>query len=137
LVAGSTLSDSKFEKVSHSFNSKDHHLLSIVMSASIIFVNRNVGLNLAAFFKMSRRGGRNNGRSGRGCGCAGRGGHGRGRGHNYNGLANAAMRGMCTNLGTTVFEYSHKSAVDQMHTSWGKLLQYIVTNYGQDITNEL
>jgi hypothetical protein len=54
------------------------------------FVNRNVGINLASLFKMSNRGGRNNGRGGRGRGSANRSGHGRGRGQNYNGSANAA-----------------------------------------------
>jgi hypothetical protein len=60
------------------FNSEDQHMLPVVISASILFVNRNVGINLAAFFKMSGIGGRNNGRSGRGRGGAGRGGRGRG-----------------------------------------------------------
>jgi hypothetical protein len=44
---------------------------------------------------------------------------------------------MCTNLGTHVFEYGHKSAADQMCTSWGNIVQYVGTNYGQDINNEL
>jgi hypothetical protein len=86
---------------------------------------------------MSGRGGRNNGCGERGRGGAGRGRRGRGRGHNYTGSANAENRGMCTNLGTNVFEYGQKSAADQMRTSWEKLVQYIGTNYGQDINNEL
>jgi hypothetical protein len=36
-----------------------------------------------------------------------------------------------------VFDYGQKSAADQMRTSWGKLVQYVGTNYGQDINNEL
>jgi hypothetical protein len=44
---------------------------------------------------------------------------------------------MCTNLGTNVFDYGQKFAADQMHTSWEKLVQYVGTNYGQDINNEL
>jgi hypothetical protein len=44
---------------------------------------------------------------------------------------------MCTNLGTNVFDYGKKSAADQMRTSWEKLVQYVGTNYGQDINNEL
>jgi hypothetical protein len=52
-------------------------------------------------------------------------------------LANAAKKGMYTNIGTNVFDYSQKSAADQMRTSWEKLVQYIGTNYGQDISNEL
>jgi hypothetical protein len=86
---------------------------------------------------MRGKGGRNNGRSGRGRGSANRGGRGLGRGQNYTGSTNAAKRGMCTNLGTNVFEYVHKSAADQMCTSWGKIVQYVGTNYGQDINNEL
>jgi hypothetical protein len=73
----STLSESKFEQVGHGFKSEDHHLLSVVTLASILFVNRNVGINLTAFFKMSGREGRNNGRGGCGRGGASRGGRGR------------------------------------------------------------
>jgi hypothetical protein len=80
-------------------------------------------------------GGRNNGRGGRVRG--GRGGRSRGRGQNYTGSANAARKGLCTNLGTNVFDYGQKSAADQMCTSWEKLAQYVGTNYGQDISNEL
>jgi hypothetical protein len=47
------------------------------------------------------------------------------------------MKGMCANLGTNVFVYGQKSAVDQMRTSWENLAQYVGTNYGQDISNEL
>jgi hypothetical protein len=36
-----------------------------------------------------------------------------------------------------VFDYIQKSAADQMRTSWEKLAQYVGTNYGQDISNEL
>jgi hypothetical protein len=65
-VEGSTLSDSKFEQVGNGCKYEDQHNLSVVTSASILFVNRNVGINLTAFFKMSGRGGRKNGRGGRG-----------------------------------------------------------------------
>jgi hypothetical protein len=44
---------------------------------------------------------------------------------------------MCTNLGTNVFDYGQKSAADQMRTSWEKLMQYVGTNYEQDINNQL
>jgi hypothetical protein len=86
---------------------------------------------------MSGRGGRNNSRGGRGRGGANRGGNGRGRGQNYTGSANSAKRGVCTNLGTKVFEYGQNSAADQMRTSWENLVQYVGTNYGKDINNEL
>jgi hypothetical protein len=36
-----------------------------------------------------------------------------------------------------VFDYCQKSVADQMRTSWEKLAQYVGTNYGQDISNEL
>jgi hypothetical protein len=78
---------------------------------------------------------RNNGGGGRGRG--GRGGRSRGRGPSYTGSANAARKGLCANLGTNVFEYVQKSAADQMRNSWEKLAQYVGTNYGQDISNEL
>jgi hypothetical protein len=81
------------------------------------------------------RGGLSTGRGGRGRG--GRGGYGGGRGHNYTGSDNASKRGLCTNLGTNVFDYGRKSAADQMHTSREKLVHYVGTNYGQDINNEL
>jgi hypothetical protein len=86
---------------------------------------------------MSGRGGRNNGRGGRGRGGTGRGGSGRGRGQNYTGSANEANIGFSTNIDTNVFDYGQKSAADQMRTSWEKFLQYVGTNYGQDINNEL
>jgi hypothetical protein len=111
--------------------------LLIVTSKLILFANRNVGINHAPLFKMSGRGGRNNGRGGRGRGGANRRGRGRGRGQNYTGSANAAKRDMCTNLGTHVFDYGQNSAADQMRTSWEKLVQYVGTNYGQDINNKL
>jgi hypothetical protein len=106
----------------------------IVTSTLTTFVNRNVGINLASLFKMSGRGGRS---SGRGRGSANRGGRDRGRVQNYTGSANAENRGLCTNLGTNVFDYGQKSAPDQMRTSWEKLVQYVGTGYGKDINNEL
>jgi hypothetical protein len=98
----------------------------IVTSASTLFVNRNVGINLVVLFKISSRGGRNNGGGGRG----------RGRGQNYTGSANAVKRGLCNNLGTNVFEYVQNSAADQMGTSWENIVQYAGTNYEQEINNE-
>jgi hypothetical protein len=107
-----------------------------VTSTLTPFANRNVGINLASLFKMSGRGGIHNGCSGRGRGSANRDGRDRGRGQNYTGSANAAKIGMCTNLGTNLFDYDQKSAADQMRTSWEKLVQYVGTNYVQDINNE-
>jgi hypothetical protein len=111
--------------------------LLIVTSTLIPFANRKVGINLAPLFKMRGRGGRNNGRGGRGRGGVNRGGRVRERGQSYTGSANAAKRGLCINLGTNVFDYGQESAADQMHTSWEKLVQYVGTNYGQEINNEL
>jgi hypothetical protein len=36
-----------------------------------------------------------------------------------------------------VFDYGKQSTADQMRTSWENLVQYVGTNYGQDINNEL
>ncbi len=36
-----------------------------------------------------------------------------------------------------MFDYGHKAAADQMRTSWEKLVHYVGSNYGQDISNEL
>jgi hypothetical protein len=109
----------------------------IVTSTLTPFFNRNIGINITSLFKMSGRGGRNIGRGGRGRGSANRGGRGRGRGQNYTGFANASKRGLCTNIGTHVFDYGQKSAADQMRTSWENLVQYVGTNYGQDSNNKL
>jgi len=82
---------------------------------------------------MYDRGGRGHG----GCGGGSRGGCGRGRGQNYSGQSNASKKGLCSILGNNVFDYGHKGATDQMCTSWEKLVQYVGTTYGQDISNEL
>ena len=36
-----------------------------------------------------------------------------------------------------MFNYGQKSAADQTRSSWDKLVQYVGTNYGQDISNGL
>jgi hypothetical protein len=113
-----SLSDSEFEQVGHGLNSEIQKPSLIVTSILTPFSNRNIGINLASLFKLSGRGGRNNGRGGRGRGSANHGGSGRGRGQNYTGSANAAKRGLYTNLGTNVFDYGQKFAADQMRTSW-------------------
>jgi hypothetical protein len=86
---------------------------------------------------MSGRGGRNNGHGVRGRGGTTICGRGRGRGKNHTGSTNEAKRALCTNLGTNVFDYGQKYAADQMCTPWKKRVQYVGTNYGQDINNEL
>jgi hypothetical protein len=73
-----SLSDFKFEQVGHGFNSEIQQPFFIVTSALTPFVNRKVGINPASLFKMSGRGGRNNGRGGRGRGSANRIGRGQG-----------------------------------------------------------
>jgi hypothetical protein len=73
-----SLSDSKFEQVGHGFNFEIKQPMLIVTSTLTPFANNNIGINLASLFKMSGRGGRNNGCSGRGRGSANRGGCGRG-----------------------------------------------------------
>jgi hypothetical protein len=106
-----------------------------VRSTLIPFANRNVGINLAPLFKMSGRGGRNNGPGGRGRGGTNSGRRGQERGQNYTGSDNAAKRSMCTNLGINVFDYGQNSAADQMRNLWEKLVHYVGTNYGQYINN--
>jgi hypothetical protein len=78
--------------------------------------------------------GRGGSRGGRG---SERGGRGRARGQNYTGARTAAKSGLCATLGNNVFDYGHRAAADQMRTSWEKLVQFVGTNYGQDISNEL
>jgi hypothetical protein len=94
-----------------------------------LFAGRKIGNDPQVLIpKMSGRGGgSNNGRSGRGCG----------RVQNYTGSANTTKKRMCDNQGTNVFDYGQKSAAYLMRTLWEKLVQYIGTNYGQDISNEL
>ena len=84
---------------------------------------------------MSGRGGaRSSGRGGR----SGRGGgRSRGRGSGYTGASSAAKKGLCAALSTNVFDYGQKGSADQMRTTWEKIVQYVGTNYGQDISNEL
>jgi hypothetical protein len=64
-------------------------------------------------------------------------GHGRGRGQNYTGTRVVAKSGLCAALGNNLFEYGHRAAADQMQTLWEKLVQFVGTNYGWDISNEL
>ena len=84
---------------------------------------------------MSGRSARGTGRGGRGYNA--RGARGKGRGQNYTGVSKTSKSGLCTTLGSNVFDYGHKAAADQMRTSWEKLVQYVGMNYGQDISNEL
>ena len=84
---------------------------------------------------MSGRGGRSSYRGGRGNGNHD--GEGRGQGRNYSGTISTNKRVLWNTLGTSVFDYGQKSAADQTRSSWEKLVQYVGTNYGQDISNEL
>jgi hypothetical protein len=102
---------SSFRRFGRGFNSKRQHMLSIPTSTSILFVNSNICINRAKFFKMSGRGG-------------------------IKMVAVDAVvvltedavrdevrttldrpvqwKSICTNLGTNVFDYGQKSAADQM-----------------------
>ena len=84
---------------------------------------------------MSGRGGR----SGRGGGRNSRIGRGRGvRGQNYSGAGTGGgKQGLCSAIGKNVFNYGQKASADQMITSWEKMVQYVGTSYGHDISNEL
>jgi hypothetical protein len=97
-------------------------------------LRRPIGTSAKNSFVMSGRGGRNNGRGGRGSNVRGR---GRGRGQNYTGTTTATKKGMCDALGANVFDYGQKAAVDQMRTTWEKITDYVGTTYAQDICNEL
>ena len=44
---------------------------------------------------------------------------------------------MCSALGKNVFDYGQKASADQMRTSWEKLVRYVGTSYGHDVSNEL
>ena len=84
---------------------------------------------------MSDRGGRSS--CGGGCNsCSGR---GRGvRGQNYSGAGTGGgKQGLCSALGKNVIDYGQEASADQMRTSWEKLVQYVETSYGHDISNEL
>ena len=84
---------------------------------------------------MSGRGGRGRGNRG-GRGGQARGGRGgRGRGQNYAGNQRTSTTGLCAALEYNVFDYGHKEVADQMRTSLEKLIQYVETTYGQDISN--
>jgi hypothetical protein len=48
-----------------------------------------------------------------------------------------AKSGLHAALGNNVFYYGHRAATYLMRTSWEKLVQFVGTNYGQDIINEL
>ena len=80
--------------------------------------------------------------TGRGRGGAGGRGRGRGprnrsRGQNYTGSTRTTKKGLSAALGINVFDYGHKAAADEMRTSWEKLVEYVGTTYGPDISNEL
>ncbi len=85
------------------------------------------------FFIMTGRG-RGGSHSGCGSECSR---HGHGRGQNYTGARMVAKSGLCAALGINVFDCGHRAAADQMRTSWEKLVQFVGTNFGQDISNEL
>jgi hypothetical protein len=80
-------------------------------------------------------------RRGRGAshgGCSSEhGGCSHGRGQNYTGARTVAKSGLCAALGNNMLDYGHKAAADQMRTLLEKLVQFVGTNYGQDISNEL
>jgi hypothetical protein len=58
-------------------------------------------------------------------------------GQNYTGARMVAKSGLCAALSNNVFNYGHRAAADQMRTLREKLVQFIGTNYRQDISNEL
>jgi hypothetical protein len=106
----------------------------------------NVGRKTLVFFHKQTLLFSYNNMSGRGrrssAGCGGHGNNARsrrshGRGQNYTGSGKASKNELCTTLGNNAFDYRHKAAADQMQTLWEKLVQYVGTSYGQNISNEL
>jgi hypothetical protein len=81
----------------------------------------------------SGRGGasRNGGRSrGRGSGRTG-------RGNDYSGSASSNKKGLCSALGSHVFDYGQRGSADQTKTSYEALTRHAGTVFGPDIGNEL
>ena len=79
------------------------------------------------------------GRGGHG-GCGGnggRGGRGRGRGHGCRSHGSTSTKGMCSALGTNIFDYGARNAADRMRTTWDKIGKYVSTEHGNDIANKL
>jgi hypothetical protein len=81
---------------------------------------------------MSGRSGRSHDHGGRGksdrSGC--------GRGQSNSGARKTPKSGLWRVFYNNVFDYGHKAAADPMSTSWEKLIQYVGTTFGQDISNE-
>ncbi len=81
--------------------------------------------------------GRNN-TAGRGAsrGGAGRSSRGRGRSYAANKIRTKKV-GLCKDLEGNIFDYGTKTAANIMHTTQEKLIQYVGTKFGRDITNKL
>ena len=61
------------------------------------------------------------------------GGRGSGRGQNYKTQTTTVKHGLCKALGTAVYDYGEKSSADLMRSTTEKLIEYVGTEYGQDI----
>ena len=61
-------------------------------------------------------------------------GRGKGRGQNYTGSSSSTKKGLNDALGVKVFDYGQKAAADQMRFSWEKIIEYVGTTFGQDIS---
>ena len=44
---------------------------------------------------------------------------------------------LCSALDKHVFDYGHKTVINEIRTTWEKITQYVGTIYGQNIGNEL
>ena len=87
---------------------------------------------------MSGRGRGATSRWGRGRG-KGRGGRGRAspRGAHYSGTQPAKQKGLCEALGPHVFDYGNRNAADQMSVTYEKIVSYVGSIHGTDISNKL
>ena len=59
------------------------------------------------------------------------------KGQNYTGTSTPKARGLCRDLGEHVFDYGGRSAPDQMVTTLATIVEYVGTEHGPDIRNEL
>ena len=76
--------------------------------------------------------GRGRGRGGRGIGRV-KAHAGRGAGSS----TTAKMQGLFPALGENVFTYGEKGSADQIKTTQEKIIQYVVIQYGNDISTEV
>ena len=58
------------------------------------------------------------------------------RGYLYYGVT-TKHKGLCSDVGIYVSDYSQKSSADQMRTTWEKPVHHVRTLHGNDISNKI